>query len=154
MARIAGVNIPQDKIVHIALTYIHGIGDHNSKLICEKLNIPLNKRVNNLSEDEVLSDDEVLSSNEVDLLEEESTGDATDVLDVSKNPDFESELSDLSAWFKKLDEKSRLTVFLEEYMPWLNERKKQRLKEEKEDEKKFQMFLTILKLSFKVFKAL
>ena len=49
MARIAGVNIPQDKIVHIALTYIHGIGDHNSKLICEKLNIPLNKRVNNLS---------------------------------------------------------------------------------------------------------
>ncbi len=39
MARIAGVNIPQDKIVHIALTYIHGIGDHNSKLICEKLNI-------------------------------------------------------------------------------------------------------------------
>ena len=33
MARIAGVNIPQDKIVHIALTYIHGIGDHNSKLI-------------------------------------------------------------------------------------------------------------------------
>ena len=41
MARIAGVNIPQDKIVHIALTYIHGIGDHNSKLICEKLNIPI-----------------------------------------------------------------------------------------------------------------
>ena len=54
MARIAGVNIPQDKVVHIALTYIHGIGNFNSKLICEKLNIPLNKRVNKLSEEEVL----------------------------------------------------------------------------------------------------
>ena len=46
MARIAGVNIPQDKVVHIALTYIHGIGSFNSKLICEKLSIPHNKRVN------------------------------------------------------------------------------------------------------------
>ena len=54
MARIAGVNIPQDKVVHIALTYIHGIGNYNSKLICQKLNIPLDKRVNSLSEDEVL----------------------------------------------------------------------------------------------------
>ena len=63
MARIAGVNIPQDKIVHIALTYIHGIGDHNSKLICEKLNIPLNKRVNNLSEDEVLKIREYIDKN-------------------------------------------------------------------------------------------
>ena len=34
MARIAGVNIPQDKVVHIALTYIHGIGNFNSKIIC------------------------------------------------------------------------------------------------------------------------
>ena len=63
MARIAGVNIPQNKIVHIALTYIHGIGDHNSKLICEKLNIPLNKRVNNLSEDEVLKIREFIDAN-------------------------------------------------------------------------------------------
>ena len=54
MARIAGVNIPQDKVVHIALTYIHGIGNFNSKLICEKLNIPFNKRVNALTEEEVL----------------------------------------------------------------------------------------------------
>ena len=54
MARIAGVNIPQDKVVHIALTYIHGIGDYNSKLICKKLSIPFNKRVNSLSEEEVL----------------------------------------------------------------------------------------------------
>ena len=54
MARIAGVNIPQDKVVHVALTYIYGIGDFNSKIICEKLNIPFNKRVNSLSEEEVL----------------------------------------------------------------------------------------------------
>ena len=48
MARIAGINIPINKVVHTALTYIHGIGDYNSKLICQKLNIPLNKRVNKL----------------------------------------------------------------------------------------------------------
>ena len=53
MARIAGINIPINKVVHTALTYIHGIGDYNSKLICQKLNIPLNKRVNKLSEEEV-----------------------------------------------------------------------------------------------------
>ena len=75
MARIAGVNIPQDKIVHIALTYIHGIGDHNSKIICEKLNIPLNKRVNKLSEEEVLKIREYIDSNykvEGDLRREKS----------------------------------------------------------------------------------
>ena len=37
MARIAGINIPQNKIVSIALTYIHGIGPYSSKKICEKL---------------------------------------------------------------------------------------------------------------------
>ena len=63
MARIAGVNIPVDKVVHTALTYIHGIGDHNSKLICEKLNIPLNKRVNKLSEEEVLKIREYIDEN-------------------------------------------------------------------------------------------
>ena len=36
MARIAGINIPQNKIVSIALTYIHGIGLHSSKKICDK----------------------------------------------------------------------------------------------------------------------
>ena len=39
MARIAGINIPPNKIVSIALTYIHGIGLHSSKQICQKLNI-------------------------------------------------------------------------------------------------------------------
>ena len=36
MARIAGINIPQNKVVSIALTYIHGIGPFSSKKICEK----------------------------------------------------------------------------------------------------------------------
>ena len=46
MARIAGVNIPQNKVVHVALTYIHGIGKKFSSDICNKLNIAKNKRVN------------------------------------------------------------------------------------------------------------
>ena len=51
MARIAGINIPQNKIVSIALTYIHGIGLHSSKKICKSLNISDNTRVNQLSEE-------------------------------------------------------------------------------------------------------
>ena len=75
MARIAGINIPINKVVHTALTYIHGIGDNNSKIICEKLNIPLNKRVNKLSEEEVLKIREYIDANykvEGDLRREKS----------------------------------------------------------------------------------
>ncbi len=54
MARIAGVNIPTDKRVVIALTYIHGIGPKNARDICEKNSIPAEKRVNELSDDEVI----------------------------------------------------------------------------------------------------
>ena len=54
MARIAGVNIPQNKVVHVALTYIYGIGKKFSGEIFTKLNISREKRVNSLSEDEVL----------------------------------------------------------------------------------------------------
>ena len=63
MARIAGINIPQNKIVSIALTYIHGIGLHSSKKICEKLNIPSSKRVNELSEEQVLKIREYIDQN-------------------------------------------------------------------------------------------
>ena len=63
MARIAGINIPQNKVVSIALTYIHGIGLHSSKKICEKLNIPSSKRVNDLSEDQILKIREFIDSN-------------------------------------------------------------------------------------------
>ena len=63
MARIAGINIPQNKIVSIALTYIHGIGDLSSKNICEKLNIPVTKRVNELTEEQVLKIREFIDAN-------------------------------------------------------------------------------------------
>ena len=63
MARIAGINIPQNKVVSIALTYIHGIGPFSSKKICEKLNIPSSKRVNELSEEEVLKIREFIDKN-------------------------------------------------------------------------------------------
>ncbi len=53
MARIAGVNIPSQKRVVIALTYIYGIGNTSAKKICEKVGIDLARRVNDLSEDEV-----------------------------------------------------------------------------------------------------
>ena len=54
MARIAGVNIPTNKRVEIALTYIHGIGRTLAKQICEKAAIPYERRVNQLSDQEVI----------------------------------------------------------------------------------------------------
>ena len=54
MARIAGVNIPSAKRVHIALTYIHGIGNTKAKEIINSLGIDESRRVNDLSDDEVL----------------------------------------------------------------------------------------------------
>ena len=63
MARIAGVNIPQNKIVQIGLTYIYGIGDKFSKQICKELEIPKSKRVNELSEEAVLKIREFIDAN-------------------------------------------------------------------------------------------
>ena len=63
MARIAGINIPQNKIVSIALTYIHGIGLYSSKKICKALEIPSSKRVNELSEEQVLKIREFIDAN-------------------------------------------------------------------------------------------
>ena len=54
MARIAGVNIPTNKRVPIALTYIHGIGPSIAKEICEKVGIEEARRVNELTDAEVL----------------------------------------------------------------------------------------------------
>ncbi|HJN24307.1 MAG TPA: 30S ribosomal protein S13 [Rhodospirillales bacterium] len=53
MARIAGVNIPTGKRVVIALTYIHGIGRTKAVEICEKVRIPAERRVNDLTEVEL-----------------------------------------------------------------------------------------------------
>ena len=63
MARIAGVNIPQEKVVHVALTYIHGIGRKFSSDICTKLNISRNKRAKSLTDDEVLKIREFIGQN-------------------------------------------------------------------------------------------
>ncbi len=60
MARIAGTNIPTNKRVEIALTYIHGIGDTFAKQICAKVAIPSERRVNELSESEVIQIREVI----------------------------------------------------------------------------------------------
>ena len=54
MARIAGVNIPTQKRVIIALRYIHGIGPMNAIEICDKVGIPHERRVNQLSDAEIL----------------------------------------------------------------------------------------------------
>ncbi len=54
MARIAGVNIPPNKRVVISLRYIFGIGPKNAENICTRLNIPAERRVNQLSDDEIL----------------------------------------------------------------------------------------------------
>ena len=54
MARIAGVNIPTNKRVIVALQYIHGIGARNAAEICAKVNIPAERRVAQLSDSEVL----------------------------------------------------------------------------------------------------
>ena len=54
MARIAGVNIPTNKRVEVALQYIHGVGSHVAKEIMEKVGIDPARRVNQLTDAEVL----------------------------------------------------------------------------------------------------
>jgi small subunit ribosomal protein S13 len=60
VARIAGVNIPTNKRVEVALTYIHGIGDTFAKEICSKVAIPAERRVSQLTESEVSQIREVI----------------------------------------------------------------------------------------------
>lgn len=54
MARIAGVNIPAAKPLHIALRYIYGIGPANAVEICERTGLDPTKRVNQLADAEIL----------------------------------------------------------------------------------------------------
>ena len=63
MARIAGVNIPTNKIVEIGLTYIYGIGNKFSQQICTALNIPKSKRVNELTDEQILKIREYIDKN-------------------------------------------------------------------------------------------
>jgi len=60
VARIAGVNIPTNKRVEIALSYIHGIGPAKAKEICEQVSIASDRRVNELTDAEVLQIREVI----------------------------------------------------------------------------------------------
>ena len=53
MARIAGVNIPTGKRVVISLTYIHGIGQTSALKICDQIGIPAERRVSELTDDEL-----------------------------------------------------------------------------------------------------
>ena len=60
MARIAGVNIPTQRPVHIALTYIFGIGRTKAKQICDTVGIPDERRVQDMTDDEVMRIREVI----------------------------------------------------------------------------------------------
>jgi small subunit ribosomal protein S13 len=62
LARISGVNIPTGKPVSIALTYIHGIGRTTASQVCAKLAIPPERRVNQLTEDEIVRIREAIDS--------------------------------------------------------------------------------------------
>jgi small subunit ribosomal protein S13 len=65
LARIAGVNIPTQKRVEIALTYIHGIGRTKATQICAKCNIPAERRVQDLTESETMQIREVIDQDYV-----------------------------------------------------------------------------------------
>ncbi len=65
MARIAGVDLPSNKKILIALTYIYGIGIVQSKNILNKVKIDINQRTNELSEEQMLSIRNELSENYV-----------------------------------------------------------------------------------------
>jgi len=54
VARIAGVNIPTQKRLSVALTYIHGIGRTKAEEICQKCEVPLERRVHEMTDDEVI----------------------------------------------------------------------------------------------------
>lgn len=63
MARIAGVNIPTNKRVEIALTYIHGIGRTKAKQVCGEVGLPFERRVNELTDSEVIQIREAIERN-------------------------------------------------------------------------------------------
>ena len=66
MARIAGVNLPTNKRVIIALTYIHGIGRTTAVKIADKLGLDHSRRVQDLSDAEVLQIRETIDAEQID----------------------------------------------------------------------------------------
>ena len=65
MARIAGVEIPSNKRVEIGLTYIFGIGNSKSRSILEKVKIDMNKKVKDLTTDEVTRIRKLIEAEEI-----------------------------------------------------------------------------------------
>lgn len=63
MARIIGVNIPDEKRINIGLTYIYGIGPTLAKKILESSNIPVNKKVKDLTKEEINTIKEFIEKN-------------------------------------------------------------------------------------------
>ena len=63
MARIAGVNIPTDKCVNIALTYIYGIGPKTAEKICTALKLKPSMRVHELTDDQIFKIREYIDKN-------------------------------------------------------------------------------------------
>lgn len=65
MARVAGVNIPDEKRVEISLTYVHGIGKTKSVEVLEKAGIDINTRVKDLSEADLASIQKAITELEI-----------------------------------------------------------------------------------------
>ena len=66
MARIAGVDLPRDKRIKVALTYIHGIGHSSSQTILEKAGVSPDKRVREMDPDDVAKIRDVISDYKVE----------------------------------------------------------------------------------------
>ena len=62
MARISGIDIPKQKRGAIALTYIYGIGQSRAKMILEKANVPLDKKVSEWNDEETSKIREVVAN--------------------------------------------------------------------------------------------
>ncbi|MFN5352335.1 MAG: 30S ribosomal protein S13 [Alphaproteobacteria bacterium] len=63
MARIAGVNLPVNKKINYALPYIYGVGKTRADFICAELGIDVNKRVNKLTDQEIIQITEFIAKN-------------------------------------------------------------------------------------------
>ena len=86
MARIAGVNIPSAKRIEVALTYIFGIGRKSAQDICAKSGIDVSRRVNDLSDEEIMKIREVIDGGylvEGELRREVATA-ASDIVKVCR----------------------------------------------------------------------
>ncbi len=76
MARISGIDLPKNKRLEVALTYLYGIGRPSSKRICDKLKIDFNMKTDQLGEDQIVSLRKLIESDykiEGDLRRETTT---------------------------------------------------------------------------------